>query len=158
MIIGAWAQHPTARRIQDPVFDSLRRWTRQDRGGKMQGPLEMPLSDTLRRMDEAGVSVSLVSAWFGPHGGMISNDEVAGFIKEAPDRLVGVGSPITSAYTAKRYPANLVSYMSGHGREKVLFGTNWPMIAPKKALEGLDARELFLAGNAARVFKLSVTA
>jgi hypothetical protein len=54
--------------------------------------------------------------------------------------------------------------MSGHGRKKVLFGTNWPMIAPRKALEGLDAlgldketRELFLAGNAARVFKLSVT-
>jgi uncharacterized protein len=69
----------------------------------------------------------------------------------------------TSAYTAKRYPSSLVSYMSGHGRKKVLFGTNWPMIAPKKALEDLDglgldkeARQLFLAGNAARVFKLSV--
>jgi hypothetical protein len=44
-----------------------------------------------------------------------------------------------------------------------MFGTNWPMIAPKKALEGFDelgldeeARDLFLSGNAARVFKLSV--
>lgn len=92
MIIDAWAQHPTVRHIQDPVLDSLRRWTRQDRGGALQSPLEMPLSETLRSMDEAGVSISLISAWFGPHGAMISNDEVAGFVKEAPDRLVGVGS------------------------------------------------------------------
>jgi hypothetical protein len=42
-----------------------------------------------------------------------------------------------------------------------LFGTNWPMIAPQKALEGLDAlglddatRAAFLSGNAARVFRL----
>jgi predicted TIM-barrel fold metal-dependent hydrolase len=237
----------------------------------------MPLSVTLQNMDDAGVSISLISAWVGPKGEMISNDEVAGFVKEAPDRLVGVGSvdishpmdavreirrcvkklgfkairvlpwlwelppthawfypvyieccelgvpfctqvghtgplkpseygrPIpyvdqvaldfpeliivgghigypwteemiavctkhpnvyidTSAYTVKRYPPNLVSYMAGHGRTKVMFGTNWPMMAPKKALEGFDelgldeeARELFLSGNAARVFKLNTT-
>lgn len=28
MIIDAWAQHPTLRQMQDPMFDSLRRWTR----------------------------------------------------------------------------------------------------------------------------------
>jgi len=71
----------------------------------------------------------------------------------------------TSAYTARRYPPNLVSYMSGRGRTKVMFGTNWPMIAPKKALEGLDElglseepRGLFLlSGNATRVFRLNTT-
>jgi predicted TIM-barrel fold metal-dependent hydrolase len=49
------------------------------------------------------------------------------------------------------------------GRNKVMFGTNWPMIAPKKALEGLDTlgldqetHDLFLAGNAVNVFKLDV--
>jgi hypothetical protein len=43
----------------------------------------------------------------------------------------------------------------------VLFGTNWPMIAPAKALEGLDglglddeARAAFLHGNARRVYAL----
>jgi uncharacterized protein len=48
--------------------------------------------------------------------------------------------------------------------KKVLFGTNWPMIAPRKALDGLDAfgldpeaRELFLTGNAVRAFKLNAT-
>jgi predicted TIM-barrel fold metal-dependent hydrolase len=68
----------------------------------------------------------------------------------------------TSAYTARRYPAALVHYMRTGGREKVLFGTNYPMIAPQKALEDLEAlslddavTELFLAGNARRVFDLS---
>ncbi len=67
----------------------------------------------------------------------------------------------TSAYTARRYPAALVEFMRGHGRHKVLFGTNWPMIAPAKALEGLDglglddaARAAFLHGNARRVYAL----
>lgn len=68
----------------------------------------------------------------------------------------------TSAYTTKRYPPELVAYMTGKsGRRKVLFGTNWPMIAPAHALEGIDAlglddesRELFLGGNARRVFGL----
>ena len=36
----------------------------------------------------------------------------------------------TSAYKPKRYPAELVSFMRGHGRKKVLFGTNYPMIMP----------------------------
>jgi uncharacterized protein len=278
MIIDAWAQHPTSKMLEDPMFESLRRWTRGDRGGIATQPAEMPLAATLASMDEGGVSVALISAWFGPKGAMISNDEVASFVRQAPDRLVGVGSvdisrpmhavreirrcvrelgfkairqlpwlwelppthprfypvyaeccelgvpfctqvghtgplrpsefgrPIpyidqvaidfpelaivgghigypwteemiavctkhpnvyidTSAYTVKRYPQNLVAYMAGHGRTKVLFGTNWPMIAPKKALEGFDqlglhaeARQLFLAGNAARVYRLTLTA
>lgn len=69
----------------------------------------------------------------------------------------------TSAYTVRRYPPELVQYMRGHGRKKVLFGTNYPMIRPAKALEGLDelgleedAKQLFLSGNAARIFKIDV--
>jgi predicted TIM-barrel fold metal-dependent hydrolase len=68
----------------------------------------------------------------------------------------------TSAYTAKRYPPELVRYLQSGGRHKVMFGTNYPMITPHKALEGLDAlgldakaRDLFLDGNARNVFKLS---
>lgn len=276
MIIDAWAQHPTARHSSDPIFDSLRRWSHADPGGSLARAPELSLGETLAAMDEGGVSSSLISAWVGPKGTMISNDEVAGFVSEAPGRLFGVGSvdisrpmeamreirrcirelgfkairvlpwlwetpptharfypiyaeccelgvpfctqvghtgplmpsefgrPIpyidqvaidfpelvivaghigypwtdemiavctkhsnvyvdTSAYTVRRYPASLVAYMSGHGRTKVMFGTNWPMIAPKKALEGLDslgldgeALALFLAGNAARVYRLDV--
>lgn len=67
----------------------------------------------------------------------------------------------TSAYTTRRYPAELTEYLRGRGRRKVLFGSNYPMITPVKALEHLDelgldaeARELFLYGNARRVFGL----
>src|SRR5436190_6480927 len=68
----------------------------------------------------------------------------------------------TSAYTVRRYPPELVRYLrSRGGRRKVMFGTNYPMIAPQHALEGLDdldlddeTRELFLDGNARRVFGL----
>jgi len=267
-IIDAWAQHPTLRHSQDPIFESLRRWTRRE------VPTEpMPLSATLAAMDEGGVERALISAWVAPRNVMISNDEVAGFVAQAPERLLGVGSvdlskpmqavrevrrcvrelgfrairvlpwlwevaptdrrfypvyvacceegvpfctqightgplmpsevgrPVyldqvaldfpeltivaghigypwtdeaialvtkhenvhidTSAYTVRRYPPALVEFMRAHGRRKVLFGTNYPMIRPAKALEGLDAlgldgeaRSLFLGGNARRVFGL----
>jgi predicted TIM-barrel fold metal-dependent hydrolase len=68
----------------------------------------------------------------------------------------------TSAYTARRFPTELIAYMKTRGgRRKVLFGSNYPMILPGQALEGIDelglddeTRELFLSGNAARVFRL----
>ena len=65
----------------------------------------------------------------------------------------------TSAYTVRRYPTELVDYLKGRGSKKVLFGSNYPMITPKHALEHLDSlelddqtKELFLAGNARRIF------
>ena len=52
--------------------------------------------------------------------------------------------------------------MRGHGRQKVLFGSNYPMLTPGKALEGLEslgldekAHSLFLGLNAARVFHIA---
>ena len=67
----------------------------------------------------------------------------------------------TSAYTAGRYPQQLVRYLEAHGRHKVLFGSNYPMITPAKALGGLEqlgldeeTTELFLSANAKRVFRL----
>ena len=68
----------------------------------------------------------------------------------------------TSAYTAKRYPPELVRYMkSKSGRGKVMFATNYPMVFHRQALDDLDrlglddeARDLFLAGNAQRVLAL----
>ena len=70
----------------------------------------------------------------------------------------------TSAYTARRFPPELVAYLrSRGGRHKVLFGTNYPMLTPDRALDGLDelclddeTRELFLAGNAQRLLGLPV--
>jgi len=268
MIIDAWAQHPTLRHSQDPIFDSLRRWT------KTETPTEeLPVAATVAMMDQGNVNKSLISAWIAPRNVLISNDEVANFVSQAPDRLIGVGSadiskpmeavreirrcvdelgfkairvlpwlcelpptdrrfypiytacceldipfctqightgplmssevgrPIyldqvaldfpelkivgghigypwteeaiavatkhenvfidTSAYTVKRYPQNLVEFMRGHGSKKVLFGTNYPMIMPEKALQGIDelglseqAKADFLSGNAQRIFKI----
>ena len=66
----------------------------------------------------------------------------------------------TSAYTTKRLPDELVAFMkTGTGGRKVLFGSNYPMILPSHALDGLDRLQLsddtraqYLHGNAARVF------
>jgi predicted TIM-barrel fold metal-dependent hydrolase len=67
----------------------------------------------------------------------------------------------TSAYKASRYPRELVDYMRAHGKKKVLFGSNFPMITPAECLAELDAlalsdetKALFLGGNAQRVFGL----
>jgi predicted TIM-barrel fold metal-dependent hydrolase len=68
----------------------------------------------------------------------------------------------TSAYTARRYPPELVAYLrTTGGSRKVMFGSNFPMIAPQQALEHLhhlkiddETQELFLHANAERVFGL----
>ena len=87
MIIDAWGQHPTLRHSQDPIFDSLRRWTKSPAPSE-----EMPVSATVDVMDRGGVDRMLISAWVTPRNVMISNDEVAAFVAQAPERLVGVGS------------------------------------------------------------------
>jgi len=268
MIIDSWIQHPTLRHSQDPIFASLRHWTKAD------VPQDaIPLGNTIAAMDAAGVSKSLTCAWQAPNRDMISNDEVANFVAQYPDRLIGVGSvdiskpmeavreirrsveelgfkairvlpwlcetpptdrkfypvyvacsemgvpfctqightgplmpsevgrPIyldqvaldfpeltiigghigypwteeaiavatkheniyidTSAYTVSRYPKTLVEFMKTHGRRKVLFGSNYPMITPAQALAGLEAlqlsdeiKTLFLAENARRIYGL----
>jgi predicted TIM-barrel fold metal-dependent hydrolase len=68
----------------------------------------------------------------------------------------------TSAYTASRYPAELVTYLKGPGRSKVLFGSNHPFWPAPDCLTGLAALDLdeptqrrFLADNARAAFKLA---
>ena len=68
----------------------------------------------------------------------------------------------TSAYTSRRLPEELIAYMHTRGgSRKVLFGSNFPMIAPAAALEdlarlGLDdaGSARYLHENARRVFGL----
>jgi len=75
--------------------------------------------------------------------------------RRRPHRLTG-----TEEMVAVARKHELVRYLqTGSGSRKVLFGTNWPMIAPEHALEGLDELQLrdkdaFLSGNAMRVFKM----
>jgi hypothetical protein len=67
----------------------------------------------------------------------------------------------TSAYKVRRYPTELVEYMRGHGRRKVLFGSNYPAWPAKECLENYqmlaldrETEKLFLYENAERVFKI----
>jgi uncharacterized protein len=269
MIVDAWMQHPTPRFLAHDAFASLRRWV-----GDTLPSEPIPLAATIAAMDAGGIDYGLISAWHGPEGPLIGNDEVAAQVAEHPDRLGGLaavdlrdpvravrelrrcvtdlgfkglrvvpwlwgwppndrryyplyaecvelgvpfctqvghtgplrssetGRPIpylddvaldfpdlvivaghigypwteemvaltrkhpnvhidTSAYSARRYPAELVRYLRQDGRAKVMFGTNWPMIAPEKALEGIDDLALdpgacrrFLSTNARAVFGL----
>ncbi len=85
-IIDVWMQHPTRRFLEQPMFESLRRWTGTDEVA------DIPLDLTLGAMDAAGVSKGLIAAWHGPAGPLIGHDEVAACVKCHPDRLVGVAS------------------------------------------------------------------
>ena len=82
MAIDVWMQHPTQRFLRHDMFESLRRWT----GGALPAD-EIPIDVTLAAMDAGGVSYGLLSAWHGPDGPMIGNDEVAGWVAAHPDRL-----------------------------------------------------------------------
>lgn len=93
----------------------------------------------------------------GGHIGYPWTDEMIALATKYPNVHID-----TSAYKPKRYPAALREYLAGHGRKKVLFGSNYPMLTPGDCLAqvdtlGLDAeaRRLFLGDNAARVFGLT---
>ena len=85
-VVDVWMQHPTRRFVEQPMFDSLRRWMGPD------ARQDVPLALTIGAMDQAGVDVGLVAAWWGPQGALIDNDEVAAFVREHPQRLVGIAS------------------------------------------------------------------
>ncbi len=65
------------------------------------------------------------------------------------------------AYAPRHWPKPLVHYLNTYGRSKVLFGTDWPVIDPERAVAevaGLDLRAQSQAAlmreNALRVFRL----
>jgi hypothetical protein len=67
----------------------------------------------------------------------------------------------TSAYLLRYYPPQLVQFMKTYGRDKVLFGTNFPQLPFDRCLQQIeelslpeDALENFLRGNSLRVFRL----
>lgn len=67
----------------------------------------------------------------------------------------------TSAYLPRYYPPQLLHYMKTYGQDKVLFGSNFPMLSLEKCVQQVDELGLaddvkakFLFQNAQRVFKL----
>ena len=92
----------------------------------------------------------------GGHVGFPWMNEVLSLAMKYPNFYID-----TSAYKLNRLPVELVEYMRGKGRTKVMFGTNYPMITPEACLAGLDglgldeeAKRLFLHDNTSRVFGL----
>lgn len=85
--IDVWSQITTERMAAAPWLEPLLRWTGQSGGRSASSP-----EQTLRAMDEADVEIALLSAWYGPEGALISNDEVAEQIDAAPARFRGLAS------------------------------------------------------------------
>ena len=92
----------------------------------------------------------------GIHIGIPWADEMIAMAWKHENVFIGV-----DAYSPRYWPASVVHYMNTYGREKVLFGTDWPVIDPVRAIREIDSldirpetRECLLRDNALRVFKL----
>jgi uncharacterized protein len=92
----------------------------------------------------------------GIHIGVPWTDEMISMAWKHENVFIGV-----DAYAPKHWPPQLVHYLNTYGREKVLFGTDWPVIDPERAVQEIDALGLrpeshraLMRDNALRVFRL----
>lgn len=65
------------------------------------------------------------------------------------------------AYAPRYWPPQYVHYMNSYGRQKMLFGTDWPVIDPERAVREIDelglkpkSKQCLMRDNALRVFRL----
>ncbi|MCH8949786.1 MAG: amidohydrolase [Chloroflexi bacterium] len=93
----------------------------------------------------------------GGHIGHPWTDEMIGLAWKYPNVYID-----TSAYLPRYYPPALVHFMNSYGQDKVLWGTNYPMLPVGRCREQVEdlglkpeAKEKFLRLNAQRVFKLA---
>ena len=84
MAIDVWAQITTERMAGAPWLKTLLRWTGRTDASFLPTP-----QSTVAAMDAGGVGIAFLSAWYGPEGPLISNEEVAAQIDTAPDRFRG---------------------------------------------------------------------
>jgi len=92
----------------------------------------------------------------GIHIGVPWTDEMIAMAWKHENVFIGV-----DAYAPKHWPASLVHYLNSYGREKVMFGTDWPVIDPERTAREVaamdlrpESRALLMRGNALRVFRL----
>ena len=92
----------------------------------------------------------------GIHIGIPWTDEMISMAWKHQNVYIGV-----DAYAPKHWPQQLVHYLDTYGRHKVLFGTDWPVIDPERAVAEIDALDLrpeakamLMRDNALRVFRL----
>jgi predicted TIM-barrel fold metal-dependent hydrolase len=92
----------------------------------------------------------------GIHIGIPWTDEMISMAWKHQNVYIGV-----DAYAPKHWPRQLVHYLDTYGRHKVLFGTDWPVIDPERAVAEIDAlglrpesKAMLMRDNALRVFRL----
>lgn len=85
--IDVWAQITTPRMADAPWMKTLLRWT-----GRADERIVPSVASTLEAMDAADVDVALLSAWYGPEGPLITNEDVNSQIAAAPERFRGLAS------------------------------------------------------------------
>ena len=73
------------------------------------------LEKTRRWISPSLSSSAVMSAFHGPRRARYAHGEVSQFLCH------------TSAYALHRLPPVFVNWMKGMGRDRVMFGTNWPM-------------------------------
>jgi len=64
-------------------------------------------------------------------------DEVISLVHKFPNFYVD-----TSAYVVRRLPPGLVQFMRAEGGTRTMFGTNWPMLSPRRCLDGIEQLDL----------------
>jgi hypothetical protein len=92
----------------------------------------------------------------GIHIGVPWTDEMISMAWKHENVFIGV-----DAYAPKHWPKQIVHYLDTYGRGKVLFGTDWPVIDPERAIAEIAHLELrpessaaLMRENALRVFRL----
>jgi predicted TIM-barrel fold metal-dependent hydrolase len=92
----------------------------------------------------------------GIHIGVPWTDEMIAMAWKHENVFIGV-----DAYAPKHWPEQIVRYLNSYGREKVLFGTDWPVIDPERAVREIEAMQLrpetiraLMRENALKVFRL----
>jgi len=96
----------------------------------------------------------------GIHIGVPWTQEMISMAWKHENVFIGV-----DAYAPKHWPPEIVHYLDTYGRHKVLFGTDWPVIDPERAVAEIDAlglrpesRRALMRENALRVFRLPESA
>jgi predicted TIM-barrel fold metal-dependent hydrolase len=90
----------------------------------------------------------------GIHIGIPWTDEMIAMAWKHENVFIGV-----DAYAPNYWPKQLVHYLNSYGRDKVIFGTDWPVIDPERAIAEIgqlglrpESQQRLLRDNAARIF------
>lgn len=93
----------------------------------------------------------------GIHVGIPWHDEMIAMAWKHENVFIG-----SDAHSPKYWPASFVHYLKTYGRGKVMFGTDYPVLAFERTMKEIDeldlgdeVRQAFLRGNAMRVYDLS---